>query len=92
MPDRLKNYMQIWRSIGASQFILDVIDNGYRIPFHYTPPPSFLRNNKSALAHSSFVEEAISELLLTNRVLKRTSYLTMLIPCPFPSSPQGRNV
>ena len=42
----------------------------YRIPFHSTPPLSFLANNKSALAHSSFVEEAISELLLTNRVFE----------------------
>ena len=70
MPDRLKNHIQFWRSIGTSQFILDVIDKGYRIPFHSTPPPSFSRNNKSALAHPSFVEEAISELLLTNQVFE----------------------
>jgi hypothetical protein len=70
MPDRLKSHIQFWHSIGTSQFILDVIDEGYRIPFHSTPPPSFSRNNKSALAHPSFVEEAISELLLTNRVFE----------------------
>ena len=33
---RLKSDIQFWRSIGASQFILDVIEHGYRIPFHST--------------------------------------------------------
>ena len=70
VPDRLRNHIQFWRSIGSSQFILDVINEGYRIPFHSTPPPSFSRNNNSALAHPSFVEEAISELLLTYRVFE----------------------
>ena len=65
---RLKCHAQFWRSIGASQFILDVIDQGYRIPFHSTPPVSFSSNNKSALAHPDLVEEAISELLVSNRI------------------------
>lgn len=35
---RLKSHIivQFWRSIGASQFILDVIEHGYCIPFHST--------------------------------------------------------
>ena len=70
VPGSLKNHIQFWRSIGTSQFILDVIDEGYRIPFYSTPPPSFWQNNKSALAHPSFVDEAISELLLSNRVFE----------------------
>lgn len=41
VPGSLKNHIQFWRSIGSSQFILDVIDEGYRIPFYSTPPPSF---------------------------------------------------
>ena len=69
---RLKSHIivQFWRSRGASQFILDVIEHGYRIPFHSTPPVSFSSNNKSALAHSDFVNEAISELLVTNRIFE----------------------
>ena len=67
MPGSLKNHIQFCRSIGTSQFILDVIDEGDRIPF-YSTPPSFSRNNKSVLAHPSFVDEAISALLLTYRV------------------------
>ena len=67
---RLKTHIQFWKSIGASQYILDVIDSGYRIPFHSTPPVSFSNNNKSALANASFVDEAISELLITNRIFE----------------------
>ena len=76
MPGSLKNHIQFWRSIGTSQFILVVIDEGYRISFYSAPPPSFLCNNKSALAHPSFVDEAISELLLTYR-----GFETDVIPC-----------
>ena len=67
---RLKSHIQFWRSIGATQFILDVIEHGYRIPFHSTPPVSFSSNNKSSLAHSNFVNEAISELLVTHRIFE----------------------
>lgn len=73
---RLKDRIDFWRSTGASQFILDVIQQGYRIPFHSKPPSSFAKNNTSALAHSSFVEEAISELLSTNRIFE-----SHVIPC-----------
>ena len=38
---RLKSHIQFWRYIGASQFILDVIEHDYRIPFHSTPPLVF---------------------------------------------------
>ena len=44
---RLKSHIQFWRSIGTSQFILDVIEHGYRIPVHSTPPVSFSSNNRS---------------------------------------------
>ena len=67
---RLKSHIQFWRSIGASQFILDVIEHGYRIPFPSTAPVSFSTNNKPALAHSDLVNEAISELLVTNRIFE----------------------
>ena len=46
------------------------VDSGFRIPFHSTPPVSFSNNNKSTLANASFVDEAISELLLTNRIFE----------------------
>ena len=41
---RLKTHIQFWKSIGASPYILDVIDTGYHIPFYSMPPVSFSNN------------------------------------------------
>ena len=57
-----------WRSLGAPDFILNIIRDGYKIPFISTPPPQQFRNNASAFKESDFVGEAISELLSGNRV------------------------
>ena len=34
---RLRVNVSFWEGIGASQFILSVIREGYKIPFYYTP-------------------------------------------------------
>ena len=66
--------VDFWESIGASQFILSVIKEGYKIPFYYTPTPVILHNNKPALQNSDFVLSAITELLKVGSVVE----------CPFP--------
>lgn len=60
---RLKQNIDFWRKIGANEFVLDVIENGYTIPFYSLPPKMVLKNNNSALSNADFVEEAISDLL-----------------------------
>ena len=65
---RLKLRMPFWRSLGSSQFILNVISQGYKIPFFELPTPFFKANNASALSNSSFVSEAVNELLHANLV------------------------
>ena len=65
---RLKLRMPFWRSLGSSQFILNVISQGYKIPFFELPTPFFKGNNASALSNSSFVSEAVNELLHANLV------------------------
>ena len=57
-----------WVKLGASGFILDVIRDGYKIPFVALPPPKVSSNNTSALNDTYFVAEAISDLLRTKRV------------------------
>ena len=44
-------------------FVIDVIENGYKIPFFSLPPSSESKNNKSAMKESSFVSETIQDLL-----------------------------
>ena len=57
----------------APKFILLVIPNGYCLPFQSTSVCVSLNNNKSALKFKDFVEEAIEELFLTNRVVENLS-------------------
>ena len=66
MRGRLRKCLKSWQEIGASRFILNTVSEGYKIPFVSTPPPIFLNNNQSALNHSSFVNEAVQELLVNN--------------------------
>ena len=65
---KLFKSIQHWQSLGAPDFILSVIRNGYKIPFISTPPPRLFTNNASALKEADFVSEAIFELLRDNRV------------------------
>ena len=54
----------------CSAYILNVIRNGYEIPFVSVPPKSSVKNNRSALDHADFVSEAIIELLKTNSIVE----------------------
>ena len=45
------------------RFVLSVISKGYKLPFIRVPDPCFIRNNRSAELHPSFVEETIIRLL-----------------------------
>ena len=44
-------------------FIVDVVKNGYKLPFVSTPPSFFARNNKSSQENQNFVTESIINLL-----------------------------
>ena len=60
---RLAKHLDFWIKIGASDFIIDTIQNGYVIPFLEPPVSIFLRNNKSVITNEEFVGQAISDLL-----------------------------
>ncbi|XP_063420142.1 uncharacterized protein LOC134705325 [Mytilus trossulus] len=60
----LRKHALFWKNVlNANDFIMNVINFGYRIPFLSEPPTIFLSNNRSALKHSEFVENSIEELL-----------------------------
>ena len=69
----MKASIDYWRFIGAPTFILDIISDGYKIPFITTPPSVHLKNNGSASEHSDFVNDAILELLQDNRIEELTT-------------------
>ena len=66
----LERNVAFWEHIGASRFIRDTIVFGYKIPFIYTPPVASFGNNRSAIQHSKFVEQAISDLLVAGSVVE----------------------
>jgi len=67
---RLKKCLKYWEYIGASEFILSTIKDGYKIPFIYEPTPCDLKNNKSAKNDSEFVSKELLKLLKTGRIEK----------------------
>ncbi|CAC5394731.1 unnamed protein product [Mytilus coruscus] len=60
---RLKENIQVWINIGAYDYIIDTIRDGYKIPFYSIPPSTYLYNNLSALHNSDFVHTAFQDLL-----------------------------
>ena len=64
VPGRLLGKHLFYLEVGASQYIVDTIQSGYKLVFvDNTPPPqSFLPNNKSALDKSAFVLEELLRL------------------------------
>lgn len=60
MKRRLKKSVCFWLSIGISDFIIEVIKDGYKIPLRSEPEQIFLKKNVFALQHEHFVDQAIS--------------------------------
>ena len=60
---RLRKFVDFWRTLEVSQFVLNVIMQGYKIPFFQLPTPFAKRNNASARENSDFVSQAVNDLL-----------------------------
>ena len=61
---KLRANFPFWRdAVRASEFVLDIIQNGYKILFRESPLPYSIENRSSALHQRRFVQGAISELL-----------------------------
>ena len=60
----MRNHIDKWKSIEANQYILNVINQGYRLPFKTLPVNISLDNNRSAKDNKSFVSDEIDKLLM----------------------------
>ena len=58
----MRDHLEFWNKIGASQFILNIILYGYSIPFYALPRSIVLKHYMSALKESPFVKDAIKDL------------------------------
>ena len=88
--DRLRSKVDFWVSIGSSPWVLYIIRFGYRIPFISWPPRAFFCNNRSALDHASFVDSAISDLLLAGSVIEVFTPPTVVNPLTVSVSSVGK--
>ena len=86
----LKRNVAFWEHIGASRFIRDTIVYGYKISFIYTPPAASFGNNRYAIQHSEFVEQAISDLFIAGSVVESGCATTVVNPLSVSIQPKGK--
>ncbi len=61
---RLWQKREFWReTLGASKFVMEIIDDGYRLPFIKPPPRVWRSNNSLTETYSEFVTDFIAELV-----------------------------
>ena len=72
---KLRANFLFWRDVvRASEFVLDIIQNGYTILFRESPLPYSIENQSSALHQRRFVQGAISELLTRGCIREASVY------------------
>ena len=85
-----KNLIFWWETLSTNSTILEVIDNGYKIPFFKTPKCSSFRNNQSALKNQNFVEESISEMLKCGSIIEAEKAPEVINPLSVSINPSGK--
>jgi len=68
VKSNLRKNVSYWQEIKANDSIINIISEGYKIPFISNPKPCLIKNNKSSFNSKEFVEKAIQELLETDRI------------------------
>ena len=69
---RLRRSINFWKSIGASGFVIRVLDRGYYLPFSHPPHVYFSNNHASARQHAEFVSSAIHDLVASGSAIPAT--------------------
>ena len=88
VPGRIgrPEYFEFWRDeLKASDFVLNVIKEGYKFPFTSMPPASFCKNNKSFFDHRDFAYHELLRLesLGCIRRVKEQPFVTLPLSVVF---------
>ena len=79
---KLNRNIKFWKEvIRPSEFVSNIAEFGYKIPFHTTPVPFRIKNRSSSLQNQSFVEKEIQELLdngCISEVIDRPEFISPL--------------
>ena len=88
---RLKRSLTFWKDVlQAPPPIVDCIENGYRLPLKFLPPPYSQGNHKSAELHHQFVDEAIQNLVQNHCVIKVDQRPVVCSPLSVVSNSSGK--
>ena len=68
---RLREHFEFWEvELEASQFVLDIVKNGYKLPFIAIPQKTVAKNHSSALKHfSDSIDELVQSQCVRESVL-----------------------
>lgn len=67
---RLRENISFWEYIGDNRWVLEIIREGYYLPFIDMPERVVLANHKSAFGASGFVSREIEKLLLSGALVE----------------------
>ena len=62
VPGRVKGHQEVYKDIGADDYIVELVENGYKLVFDSVPPRSYTKNNKSALLKNAFMYDELMRL------------------------------
>ena len=88
---RLIRRIQFWQSIGAAPWVLNVLKNGYKLPFVSLPAGKRLKNHTGAYTHANFVRAAIAQLLQTG-CAREVDQEEVMVSSPLSVVDNGRKV
>ena len=88
----LRKNLGFWRSISAPNFILTTVEKGYKLPFDSLPLAVRLRINKSARLHADFVDQAVLELVNSDRVYRVRKQPFIVNPLSLSTQPCGLSI
>ena len=67
---RLREHIAFWKDIGASKWVLDVLRDGYSLPFMSLPQKTFFNNHGSIAEDQEFVCQEVAKLLASGAVIE----------------------
>ena len=65
---RLREHLAFWKDIGASKWVLDVLRDGYSLPFMSLLQKAFFNNRGSIAEEQEFVCRKVAKLLASGAV------------------------
>ena len=85
VPGRLLGCHLMYEGFGAEPYIVETVRAGYKLLFDLEPPPSYCRNNKSALGDSVFVRAELDRLEKLGCIVKvqQRPYITLPLSSVF---------